>query len=80
MTVTVLVPVAAEAEALKVSVLVPVVEAGLKLAVTPEGKVLVASVTVPLNPFTGDTIMVLAPVPPCATVTLAGLADREKSC
>lgn len=78
-TVTVLVPVAAVLDALKVSVLVPLLETGLKLAVTPAGRLLAANATVPLNPFTGDAMMELVLVPPCATETLAGLAEREKS-
>ena len=73
-----LVPVAAVLDAVKVSVLVPVVDVGLKLAVTPDGNPLAVSATVPLNPFSGDTVIVLLPVPPCATETLAGLADKEK--
>ena len=78
-TVTVADPVVAVVEAVKVRVLVPVVEAGLKLAVTPAGKPLAASDTVPLKPFTGWTVIVLLPVPPCATERVAGFAVKEKS-
>jgi hypothetical protein len=77
-TVTVAAPVVAVLEAVKVRVLVPVVDVGLKLAVTPEGKPLALSATLPVNPPEGATVTVLVDVPPCATDTLAGLADREK--
>lgn len=76
-TVTLDVPVAAVADAVKVSVLLPVVDAGLKLAVTPVGKPLAARATLPVNPPKGVTVTVLVPVPPCVTVALA--AAREKS-
>jgi hypothetical protein len=78
-TVTLAAPVAAVLEAVKVRVLVPVVDAGLKLAVTPAGKPLAASETLPLKPFSGLTVMVLLPDAPWATVRLVGLADSEKS-
>ena len=48
--VTVAVPVAAVLEAVKVSVLAPVVELGLKDAVTPLGRPDAARATLPLNP------------------------------
>lgn len=76
-TVTLMVPVVAALEAVKVSVLVPVVDAGLKLAVTPVGRPLAARVTLPVNPSRGVTVTVLVPVPPCVTVAL--VAAREKS-
>lgn len=76
-TVTFVVPVVAVLEAVKVRVLVVVVEAGLKLAVTPVGRPLAESVTVPVNPFTGVIVIVLLPVAPCATLT--ALPDSEKS-
>jgi len=62
--VTLTVPVAAVLEAVNVSVLVPVVEAGLKAAVTPVGKAPTLNATLPLKPPTGATLMVLVPVPP----------------
>jgi len=77
-TVTVAVPIVAVLDAVKVRVLVPVVEAGLKAAVTPVGSPLAVRATAPVNPPEGATVIVLLPVPPCATVTLAGLADNEK--
>ena len=78
-TVTLAVPVAAVLEAVKVTVLVPVVDAGLKLAVTPVGKPLAAKATEPVKPFTGATVIVLLPPAPCATDRVAGLAESEKS-
>jgi hypothetical protein len=76
-TVTLTVPVVAVLEAVKVTVLAPVVDVGLKLAVTPEGKPLALSATLPVNPPDGVTFTVLVPVAPWATVAL--VADREKS-
>lgn len=76
--VTVVVPVVAVLDAVKVRVLEVVVEAGLKLAVTPVGNALVVNATVPLNPFTGVTLMVLLPLVPWFTVSTAGLAARVK--
>ncbi len=73
-TVIVLVPAVAVLDAVRVSVLVPVVEAGLKAAVTPAGKPLAAKATVPVNPFTGDTVMVLLPLAPWAMESVAGAA------
>src|SRR5215467_5441786 len=78
-TVTVAGPVVAVLDAVKVRVLVPVVEAGLKLAVTPAGKPLAVRATVPAKPLIGVTVIVLLPLAPWATVRLAGLADSEKS-
>jgi hypothetical protein len=63
-TVTVAGPVVAVVEAVKVRVLVPVVDAGLKLAVTPDGKPLAARATEPVKPFSGLTVMVLLPDAP----------------
>lgn len=36
-------------------------------------------VTVPVKPFTGDTVIVTLPTRPCVTVTLVGLAFTVKS-
>jgi hypothetical protein len=77
-TVTVAAPRVAVLEAVKVRVLVPVVEAGLKAAVTPAGNPLVLSAAEPVNPPEGVTVRTLEPVPTCATETLAGLADKVK--
>lgn len=76
--VTLLVPAVAVLDAVNVTVLVPVVEAGLKLAVTPLGKPLAASATVPVKPLDGLTVIVLLAVPPWATETLVGFAASVK--
>src|SRR5262249_56819614 len=76
-TVTLAAPVAAVLDAVNVSVLPAVVEGGLKLAVTPAGRPLTLSATLPVNPPRGVTVMALLAVPPCVTVAL--VADREKS-
>ena len=55
--VTVDVPVAAVALAVRVSVLLPVVEAGLKDAVTPAGNPEAARLTLPENPFSSVTLI-----------------------
>lgn len=62
--VTMTLPVTAVAPAVKVSVLVPVVLAGLKDAVTPLGKPEADSATVPLKPFRGLMVIVLELWPP----------------
>jgi hypothetical protein len=77
-TVTVDIPVTAEALAVSVSVLVPVVLAGLNDAVTPLGRPDAARLTLPLKPFTGPTVIVLAPLLPGLTVRLAGDAASVK--
>ena len=76
-TVTLAVPVVAVLEAVKVRVLVPVVDAGLKLVVTPAGNPLALRATLLLNPLAGVMVTVLLPVAPC--VTVAFVAEREKS-
>jgi hypothetical protein len=77
-TVTVTVPVAAVLVAESVSVLAPVVLAGLKAAVTPAGKPEADKLTPPLKPFCGVTVMVLVPLAPCAIVRLLGEAETVK--
>jgi hypothetical protein len=69
-TVTVSVPTVAVFDAVKVSVLPadPVTEAGLKAAVTPEGKPLTVSATALSKPFIAETVMLLAADVPCSTV------------
>src|SRR5258707_3846508 len=69
--VTVALPVVAVLDAVKVSALVAVVGFELNAAVTPVGKPLALSVTAPVNPPVGITVIVLAAVAPCTTVTLA---------
>jgi hypothetical protein len=71
------VPVAAELDALKVRVLLPLVGVGLKLALTPLGNPLADSETLPLR-LVWLRMMVLTPLAPCATLKLAGLAESEK--
>jgi hypothetical protein len=79
-TVTVLVPVAAVADAVKVNVLaVPVTEAGLKPAVTPAGRALAVRATAPANPPVRVMLIVLAAVAPWVTDTAAGVAASAKS-
>src|SRR5262245_55877900 len=79
-TITVAGPVAAVVEAARVRVvLVPVVEVGLKLAVTPLGRPLALKATLPVNPFKRVTVMVLVPLAPRLTVKLEGLDESEKS-
>jgi hypothetical protein len=63
-----------------VSVLVPVELIGLKVAVSPVGKLRGVKLTVlPLKPPDGVIIIVLVPLAPCVTVKLLGDADRLKS-
>jgi hypothetical protein len=76
--VTVTVPVAAVLLEVSVKVLVLVVLLGLKEAVTPTGKPDADKLTLPLKPFCGVTEMLLAPLAPCAIVTLLGELEREK--
>ena len=78
-TVMVLVPVAAVLLAVNVRTLVDVVGFVPNEAVTPLGSAEVDSVTDPVNPPVGDTVIVLVPLVPCFTVKLAGEAESEKS-
>jgi len=76
------VPVVAALLAVNVSVELPLpgaaMEAGLKLAVTPEGKPEAESDTAELNPPLIAVEIVLLAVPPCVTDTLAGEALNVK--
>lgn len=76
--VTVDVPVVAVALAVSVSTLVPVVGLVPKVAVTPLGRPDAASVTLPLNPLTSVTVMVLVPLLPCVIVRLLGESESVK--
>ena len=76
--VTVADPVVAVLLAVSVSTLVPVVGFVPNVAVTPLGRPDAANVTLPLNPFTSLTVMVLVPLPPCVMVRLLGESDRVK--
>ena len=76
--VTVDVPVAAVAATVKVNVEVPepgaAMDAGLKAAVTPEGRPEADSATAELNPPETVVVTVEVPVLPCATETDVGEA------
>ena len=76
-TVTVDAPAAAVLAAVKVSALLPDVIAP-KVAVTPVGRPDAANATVPLKPFVGTTVMVLAPLAPGRTLRLVGDAVSAK--
>jgi len=74
--VTVAVPVVAALLAVSVSVLAVVELLGLNVAVTPPGRPEADKLTLPLKPFCGVTVIVLAPLAPCVTVKLPGDAER----
>src|SRR5215510_9109422 len=79
-TVTVAGPRVAALDADKVNeLLVPVVEVGLKLAVTPLGNPLALKATPLVNPFRRVTVIALIPLAPRLTVRLVGLAESVKS-
>ena len=73
--VTVAEPVAAALLATNVKTLDPVAGLVPNDAVTPLGRPLAESVTLPLNPFAGLTVMVLVPEAPCAMDRLPGESD-----
>jgi hypothetical protein len=70
--VIVKVPSVAVLLAVSVRVLVPVVLLGLNAAVTPLGKPVAERLTLPLNPFSGVTVMVLVPLALCAMFSPPG--------
>ena len=76
--VTVAVPLAAFALAVKVRTLVEVVGFVPKAAVTPEGKPDADRLTLPVKPPEGVTEIVVFPLLPWTTVTLEGEAESEK--
>ena len=76
--VTVAEPVAAELLAVSVNPLDPVVGLAPNDAVTPLGRPLAERETLPLNPFAGSMVMVLAPEAPCLIDRLLGESDRVK--
>jgi len=76
--VTVAAPVVAVLLAVSVSTLVPVVGFVPNAAVTPLGRPDAASVTLPLNPPTSVTEMVLVPLLPCVIVRLLGESESVK--
>jgi len=73
-TVTVAEPTVAALEAVSVNTLLLVALAGLKDAVTPEGRPLAERATDPLKLLSGVTVMVLVPDAPATT--LADVADN----
>ena len=76
--VTVDVPVVAVLLAVSVSTLVPVVGFVPNAAVTPLGRPDAASVTLPANPFTSVTLMVLVPLLPWVIDRLLGESESVK--
>jgi hypothetical protein len=70
--VTVAAPTVAELLAVSVTVLVLVVLAGLKVAVTPLGNPEAERLTVAVKPFWGATVIELLTLVPFSTVKLAG--------
>ena len=66
----------AELLTVSVSLLVELVLAGLKAAVTPLGNPEMPRLMAPVKPFTGDIVMVLVLANPCAMLKLAGAAAR----
>jgi len=74
------VPVAVEEATVSVMLEVPapVIEVGLKPTVTPVGWPVADKEIAELNPPVTVLVMVELPLPPCATVTEAGEADRLK--
>jgi hypothetical protein len=76
--VTVAGPVVAVLDAAKVRALAfPVVEVGLKLAVTPAGNPLALNATLPVKPPVRVIVIVLIPLAPRSIVRLVGLAVSE---
>ena len=70
----------AVAAALNVTTLLPpVVETGLNAAVTPAGRPLAPSETLPVKPPVRVIVTVLVPLAPWLTVRAVGLVESEKS-
>ena len=78
MTVTVKVPSDALLFAVKVRILVVAVLLGLNEALTPFEKPEADRLTLPPNPFSELTVMVLVPLPPRGMLRLLGVAERLK--
>jgi hypothetical protein len=68
-------PVVAAPLAVSVNVLVLAVLLGLNDAVTPLGVPDADKLTLPVKPFWGVTVIVLAPLAPCAIVKVFGDAE-----
>jgi hypothetical protein len=77
-TVTENVPVIAVLLAVRVRVLEPTAGFRLNPAVTPVGRPEADKLTLPVKPFCGVTLIVLAPLAPCAMLRLLGDAERVK--
>lgn len=71
-------PTVAELLAVSVKVLVVVVLDGLNAAVTPLGRPDASSVTLPVKPPEGVTVIVLVPMLPCTMLKLMGTAESVK--
>ena len=78
LTLTLKAPVVAELLTVNVNVLPDVEEFGLKVAVTPVGRLDAEKLTVPVKPRIGLTVIVDVPVLPRATLRLLGDAERLK--
>ena len=78
LTLTLKVPVVAELPTVNVNVLAEVEEFGLRVAVTPAGRLDAEKLTVPVKPRIGLTVIVDVPVLPRATLRLLGDAERLK--
>lgn len=68
----------AELVAVMVSTSVPLMVPGAKLCVTPLGNPVAVKLTAPLNPPTSVTVTMVVVLPPWATVTEPGEAERLK--
>ena len=78
-TVTLVIPVAALLDAVRVSVLlVPVVDAGLNVAVTPLGNPPALKATLEEKPPFRVIVIALVPLAPRLTVNVVGFADSVK--
>ena len=78
-TVTLTIPVAAVPDAASVSVLlVPVVDAGLNVAVTPVGNPLALKATLEENPPVRVIVIALVPLAPRLIVKVDGFAESVK--
>ena len=78
LTLTLKVPGVAELPTVNVSVLAEVEAFGLKVAVTPAGRLDAEKLTLPVKPRIGLTVIVDVPVLPRATLRLLGDAERLK--
>jgi hypothetical protein len=76
--VTVAVPVVAVLPAVSVTTLVPLVGLVAKAAVTPLGKPVAASVTLPVNPLKAKIVIVSDALLPCTTASVGAVGDSVK--